>query len=425
MPRLTKRTVDGLRPSLKEWFVWDDDLPGFGVRVYPSGTRKYLVQWKRDGRTRRFVLGLHGPVTCEQARVEALAVLARVQRGDDPAAERDARRRDLTVAMLAELWLTEHHAHKRATTLAMDRSRIEAHLKPLLGRVRLNALARADVERFVRDVAAGKTARDEGSGRERRIIRGGPGVAVRALGMLSAMLAFAVTRGLRPDNPAEGVRKLPSAPRERMLSPIELARLGEALEAAAREGEPWQAMGLVRLLALTGMRRDEARTLRWEHVDLAGGRATLPATKTGRSHRPLAGPALLLLAEMQGQGGPSPWVFPAIRGSGPFVGVQKAWSRIRARAGLEDVRLHDLRHNLASAAVASGESLYVIGKVLGHAKARSTERYAHLADDPLRAAADRAAARIAAGLAPQDDRNPPASPIPMPKDAKRRRRTEA
>ncbi len=422
MPRLTKRTVDALKPSASERFVWDNDLPGFGVRVYPSGTRKYLVQWKRDGRTRRLVLGRHGPVTCEQARGEALEVHARVQRGEDPAAERDARRRDLTVAMLAELWLAEHRSHKRATTLAMDRSRIEAHVKPLLGRVRLNALTRTDVERFVRDVASGKTARDEGSGRGRRIIRGGPGVAVRALGMLSAMLAFAVTRELRSDNPAEGVRGLPGAPRERLLSPAELARLGEALATTAREGEPWQAVGLVRLLALTGMRRDEARTLRWEHLDLTGGRVTLPATKTGRSHRPLAGPALVLLAELREQDGSSPWVFPAIRGSGPFVNVQKAWSRIRTRAGLEDVRLHDLRHNLASAAVASGESLFITGKVLGHAKARSTERYAHLADDPLRAAADRAAARIAAGLAPLESTAPV---IPLPKDAKRRRRTEA
>jgi integrase len=248
-------------------------------------------------------------------------------------------------------------------------------------------------------VAAGKTAREEAGGkRGPRVVRGGEGAATRTLGMLGAMLEFAVARGMRPDNPVKGVRRAPHKERDRVLSEAETARLGEALAAAEADGEPWQAVGLVRLLLLTGLRRDEARGLRWEHVDLGGGRLLLPDTKTGRSARPLASPAVALLAGLRERSGAGPWVFPAARGPGHFVGLQKAWVRIRARAGLADVRLHDLRHNLASVAVASGESLYVTGKVLGHRKARSTERYAHLADDPIRAAADRAAGRIAAAL---------------------------
>ncbi len=148
---------------------------------------------------------------------------------------------------------------------------------------------------------------------------------------------------------------------------------------------------------------DDPRTLRWEHVDLGGGRLLLPDSKTGRSARPFAAPALALLDGLRERSGAGPWVFPAVRGPGHFIGLQKAWGRIRARAGLADVRLHDLRHNLASVALASGESLYVTGKVLGHRKAHSTERYAHLADDPIRAAADRAAGRIAAALTPTSD----------------------
>src|SRR5690242_15971282 len=400
MPKLTKRVVEAVAPAAGDLFVWDDELPGFGLRVYPSGTRKYLLQWKRDGRTRRLVLGTHGPLTCEQARAAALAALGRVARGEDPAEERDRGRRDPTIAALAELWLAEGCAGKKPSTLAMDRSRLAAHVLPLLGRVRVRALTRADVERFARDVAAGKTAREEAGGkRGPRVVRGGEGVATRTLGMLGAMLEFAVARGLRPDNPVKGVRRAPHKERDRVLSEAETARLGEALAAAEAEGEPWQTVGLVRLLLLTGLRRDEARGLRWEHVDLGGGRLLLPDSKTGKSARPLAAPALHLLARLEERSGAGSWVFPAVRGPGHFVGLQKAWGRIRARAGLADVRLHDLRHNLASVAVASGESLYVTGKVLGHRKARSTERYARLADNPIRAAADRAAGRVARLLA--------------------------
>src|SRR3954447_24405317 len=177
MPKLTKRVVEAFPPAAGDLFVWDDELPGFGLRVYPSGTRKYLLQWKRDGRTRRLVLGTHGPLTCEQARAAALAALGRVARGEDPAEDRDRGRRDPTVAALAELWLAEGCAGKKGSTLAMersplppppplamDRSRLAAHVLPLLGRIRVRALARADVERFARDVAVGKTAREEAGG---------------------------------------------------------------------------------------------------------------------------------------------------------------------------------------------------------------------------------------------------------------------
>ena len=264
--------------------MWDDELPGFGLRVYPSGTRKYLLQWKRDGRTRRLVLGAHGPVTCEQARAAALAALGRVARGENPADERDRSRRDPTIAALAELWLAEGCADKKLSTLAMDRSRLMSHVLPLLGRIRVRALTRADVERFARDVATGRTAREEAGGkRGRRIVRGGEGVATRTLGMLGAMIEFAVARGMRPDNPVKGVRRVPHRERERMLSEVETARLGEALVTAEDEGEPWQALGIIRLLLLTGLRRDEARTLRWDYVDGQGGRLLYRIPKPARA----------------------------------------------------------------------------------------------------------------------------------------------
>jgi integrase len=338
-------------------------------------------------------------MTTEEARKAALTALAEVQRGHDPAAERDARKRDLTVAELAELWLAEGCPDKKASTLAMDRSRLAAHVQPLIGRVKVSALTRADVERFARDVTAGRTAREERAGpRGRCIVAGGAGVAARTLGMLGAMLEFAVARGMRPDNPVLKVKRAASPERDRLLSPVELARLGEALATAEAQGMAWQAVAAVRLLTLTGCRRDEVLRLRWEHVDLAAGRLLLDDTKTGRSVRPLATPALALLAELSERSSGSPWVLPSSRSTGPYIGLQKQWAKIRQRAGLDGVRLHDLRHNVASTAVAGGDSLFIVGKMLGHRKARSTERYAHLADDPVRAVADRAANRIAAAL---------------------------
>jgi integrase len=400
MPRLTKRIVDAAKPGGRDMFIWCSDLRGFGLRIYPTGAKVYLVQWKRDGRTRRLVLGRHGPMTTEEARKAALAALAEVQKGNDPAAERNARKRDLTVAELADLWLAEGCGGKKASTLAMDRSRLAAHVLPLIGRIKVRALTRADVDRFARDVIAGRTARQERTGpRGRRIVTGGAGVAARTLGMMGAMFEFAVARGMRSDNPFRRMKRAASPERDRFLSPAELARLGEALAAAEAAGMAWQAVSAVRLLALTGCRRNEVLHLQWEHVDLEAGRLLLADSKTGRSVRPLAAPAHALLAALHERSAGSPWVLPSERNEGPYIGLQKQWARIRQLADLGDVRLHDLRHNLASTAVAGGDSLFIIGKMLGHRKARSTERYAHLADDPVRAVADRTANRIAAALA--------------------------
>ena len=391
--------MDAAKPGERDLFLWCGDLPGFGLRIYPTGAKVYLAQWKRDGRTRRLVLGRHGPMTTEEARKAALTALAEVQKGHDPAAERDARKRDLTISELAELWLAEGCADKKASTLAMDRSRLAAHVRPLIGRVKVRALTRADVERFARDVTAGRTARQERTGpRGRRIVRGGAGVAARTLGMMGAMFEFAVARGMRSDNPFRRIKRAASPERDRILSPAELARLGEALaaaEAAAWRGRRWRRCGSSRLRAVAATR-----------CCACGGSTSTsrpvgycwPNSKTGRSVRPLAAPARVLLAELRERSAGSPWVLPSSRNAGPYIGLQKQWSRIRQLAGLDGVRLHDLRHNVASTAVAGGDSLFIIGKMLGHRKARSTERYAHLADDPVRAVADRAANRIAAAL---------------------------
>lgn len=401
-----QKAVEAMRPADRDLFLWDDRVQGFGVRCLKgTGRRSYVVQWKRDGRTRQVVLGQHPMMKAEEARRRAVEALAALARGDDPAAERDAARASPTVAELCDRWLASgvgpKGRPKRASTLAMDRSRIGAHVRPHeLGRMRVRAIAAADVRRWLGDVVAGGTAADERVGpRARRIVRGGPGVAARSLRMLKAVLADAVRQGLLADNPARDVHAPEGAERERerFLSPGELARLGAALAAAERDGVAWQAVAALRLLLATGLRRDEALGLRWGDVDLERRRLVLPETKTGRSVRPLSREAVAILSGLRGRY-EGPWVFPATKGDGRYVGLQKAWARIRAAAGLGDVHLHDLRHTVGAVAASSGASLVVVGRMLGHRKARSTERYAHVAPDAAADAADRVAASIATAI---------------------------
>jgi len=205
-------------------------------------------------------------------------------------------------------------------------------------------------------------------------------------------------------NPAKGVKLLKGGKRERFLSEAELARLADTLAAMeAEHGLSPTATAAIRLLLLSGCRKSEILSLRWEWVDAERGVLRLPDSKTGAKVVPLAATAVKLLAELPRRGD---YVLPAATGPGHYTGLQKDWERVRARAGLAAVRVHDLRHSFASFAVADGNSLYLIGKVLGHRQARTTEIYAHLADDPIRAVADRTAARIAAAMERGSGRDP-------------------
>ncbi|MEJ2122047.1 MAG: site-specific integrase [Alphaproteobacteria bacterium] len=303
----------------------------------------------------------------------------------------------MTINELCTLYVSEGCSTKSESTVLRDKSRIESHIKPLLGSKRLNTLTRAEIERFQHEVADGKTARNVKTGsRGRSVVRGGKGAARESLALLSAMLSFAVSRGLREDNPARGVKRYKQRTLERFLLPDELARLGEALASAERAEMNPAATAAVRLLTLTGCRKSEILTLKWEHIDFDRGCLRLPESKTGAKVVPLGAPALELLSKLPRWEG-NPYVLPGASGR-HFVGLQKVWERIRKSAQLEDVRLHDLRHSFASVAVAGGDSLYLVGKVLGHRQARTTERYAHLHDDPVRAVAERASRQIAEQL---------------------------
>ena len=317
----------------------------------------------------------------------------------DPASERTATRNAVTVKELCSLYFAEGTATKKASTLAVDRGRVARHVTPLLGSRRLSDVSRGDVERFLRDVAAGKTAADVKTGkRGRAIVTGGKGTAARTVGLLGGIFTFAVSRGLCDDNPVRGVRRYRDNRRDRFLSSAELARLGEALAAAELDGVSPTAIAGIRLLILTGARKSEILTAKWDYVDFERGYLRLPDSKTGAKTIPLGAAAAELLSGLP-RIEKNPYILPGERAGAHYVGIQKVWEGVRERAKLDGLRLHDLRHSFASVGAAAGDSLVLIGALLGHRSTATTARYAHLSNDPIKAAADRIAGTIAATMA--------------------------
>lgn len=412
MVKLTKRTVDAAKPNGTDYFVWDDHLSGFGLRVFASGRKSYLIQYRINGRTRRVTLGKHGVLTPEEARIKARITLGGIADGADPAEQKLVARNDPTLSELCDLYLKDGPVmkpDKKQSSWQTDRSNINRHIKPLLGKRKLASLTKADVQRFQADVTLGKSATVEKTGKKRgkAVVRGGPGTAARATTVLCAILSYAVERGLRDTNPGRGVKLNKSQSRSRFLSGAELTALGEVLAEESQKTEQIWAVAAIRLLILTGCRKGEILSLKWSYVDMERGLLRLPDSKTGAKAVPIGEPVIDLLADLPRLAG-SDYVLPSVHGNGPLVGLQKAWERIRAKARLQDVRLHDLRHSFASVAVGAGSSLYVVSKILGHKDSRTTEIYAHLADDPVRATANETATHIAnllGGAAAQADKD--------------------
>jgi integrase len=418
MPKLTKRVVDAASATAGAAIIWDDEVKGFGLRVTPAGSKSYVLQYRagrgRRAPQRRITIGKHGsPWTPDGARREALRLLGEVVKGDDPAEARKAGARSMTITELCDLYLAEGAGHKKPSTIKNDRGRIGHHIKPLIGRLRLDKITRTEIERMMRDIAAGKTAAP--SPAERRpgsIVRGGSGTAGQALAVLGAMMSFAQARGLRNDNPVRGVKKPPVRKMERFLSEAEIARLGEALDAeTAATADPYP-VAAIRLLLFTGCRRSEILGLRREWIDFERAMIFLPDSKTGRKPVYLNAPALGVLAGLPRQQG-NPYVICGHRDGGAYVGLDKVWGRVLGAAALPGLRLHDLRHSFASIGAASGNSLLILGKLLGHRNAATTERYSHLSADPMRQAAEAIGQRIKAALGREAESN--IVPLPVPR----------
>lgn len=395
--RITKRVVDALKADGLDRFLWDSDVLGFGLRISPIGKLVYILQYRFEGRQRRFKIGPHGsPWTPETARSEAQSLLGKIVDGIDPQQEKISERKELTLVDLSEIYLTETLFTAKESSIQQARNNIENHINPLLGRRRVSKIERSDIEQMLRDIAGGKTARSVKKGHRRLSrVRGGKGAANQCVTTISAMLGVAVERKMRTDNPAIGVRKFPGKRMERFLSPAELARLGEALSAAASLGvESQYAIAALRLLVLTGCRKNEILKLKHSYVDRYHRCLRLPDSKTGAKVVHLGGPAMRIIAMVPTVEG-NPYLLPGKKDGTHVTDLQSVWVRIRKTAGLEDVRIHDLRHSFASIGAATGDSMLIIGALLGHRSAKTTERYTHLSDHPLKSAVERISDEIA------------------------------
>ena len=415
--KLTKRIVDDTAPSARDQIIWDSELSGFGLRIRPGGSKTFIAQYRagggRRGTSRRFTIGRYGVLTVEEARAEAKKVLGSVAHGHDPSGDRQAKRREMTVADLVDLYAEKGTDHLKERNRRWMLARLQHHVIPLLGRKKISEVRVADVEQFMRDVKVGKTAKDEKTGpRVRIIVKGGAGAAVKGVRDLSAVFTFAVRQELVTSNPCAPVKKPADGKRDRYLTLDEVKRLGAALEAIETEEANPKAVAIMRLWALTGCRRDEIAGLRWTEIDFEHFCLRLAATKTGRSVRPLAGAALALL-QAQPREPSAEFVFPSEDGRTFYQGTKRFWPKVVARAGLPGVTPHTLRHTIGSAAVSSGETLAMTGALLGHANARSTSIYAHMQQDPARRAADRVVGlwRVNLGETGGGDRNGMRRPV--------------
>ncbi len=369
--------VDALEVT-RDTVFWDRKLAGFGVRAYPTGGRVYVVQTRGPEGPRRSTVGRHGVIGAEEARRRAALVIAKAKAGEEPGAAGSAG--GPTVAAFAARYLEEHVTPRcKPKTARTIRSVLRRHILPALG-----GLALASVDR--RQVAE----------LHRRMYRT-PSTANSAVKTLSHMYVLAAEWGAVAEgtNPCGAVTMYPARRRERFLTDAEFERLGRALhEVRWLGGASPGAIAAIRLLALTGCRKNEILSLRWDDVDLAAAALQLSDAKTGPRTVSLSSAAVRLLAEFPRTPG-KPWVFPGRRKDRPMRSIDDAWRIVRERAGLDDVRLHDLRHSYASRALALGETLPMIGRLLGHSQMETTARYAHLARDTLRESAARIADSIA------------------------------
>jgi integrase len=384
MAKVTKRAVDALKPSSdRDVLLWDDELPGFGVRCRPSGAKTYFLKYRtQGGRQRWLTIGLHGPLTPEQARAKARREKAAIGGGDDPSGDRQRKRREDAVAAVADRYLAEHvTAHNKVSTAGEARRIVEKRIKPALGAIKITDLTRADIKAWHQAMSAT------------------PYEANRALAYCSRMLNLAATEWqLRPDNPCAGIKRFPEKKRERYLADSELARIGDALAAAEREGSELPTFVLlVRLLATTGMRLGEALALQWSDVDLPGRAIRLRDAKSGARTVHLGAAAVAILDAVEDRSG---YVVHELDPAAPLSDsrAQYAWARLRARAGIPDARLHDLRHSVGTFAALAGANAFVVRDLLGHRTLAMTGRYVERAADMVRATADAVSSRVAAAL---------------------------
>jgi integrase len=405
MAKLTKRVVDAAGPRDKDYVVWDDELPGFGLRVFTSGKRSYVIQYRSLGRSRRYTIGLHGVWTAESARQEAKVQLGRVAQGDNPAEERQLDHKAITVKELCALYLNDLNAGlilgkggrpKKPTTIITDTGRIERHIIPLLGTRRVKDLTKADINKVLKDIMAGKTRVSVKTKklRGKAIVRGGAGTATRTVGLLGGILTYAVESGIIATNPAHGLKKPKDNVRSRRLTEAEYRTLGEMLRNAEKKDEKYiMTADIIRQIALTGCRRSEMIGLMWTEADTDGSCLRLIDSKEGTSIRPIGIPVVEFL-EGRRETVFGTYVFPGSGADNAFGSFPNHWEQIFRDSPLAGVTPHVLRHSFASIGNDLGFTEVTIAALVGHAKGSVTSKYIHTLDTALIMAADTIAGYI-------------------------------
>jgi integrase len=410
--RITKRTVDSARPRDKPFIIFDAAVKGFGVRVMPTGARSFVLEYRpgaggRSVAKRRLTLGRYGAMTVDQARTAALNALAHIRLGSDPQAEKSGQRASPTVADLIDLFTTEHVDAKLKAGTAQGYKVALEKLRAAHGGIKASQLTRAQVAALHAQM------------------RANPYGANRFLAITSKLYSWGGDRGLLPEghaNPAAKIDRYKEESRERFLTSGELARLGDVLREAETIGLPWTvdekkpkakhlarpenrrtpidpfAIAAIRLLILTGARLREILNARWEHVDFERSVLFLPDSKTGRKPLFLNAGALAVLANVPRIAG-NPHIIAGAKNGAPRFDLRKPWAAVTRAAGLDGLRIHDLRHSFASIGAGASMGLPILGRLLGHSQAATTQRYAHLADTPARAAVETIGAAIEAAMA--------------------------
>ena len=397
MVKITKKVADAAGAQEKDYLIWDDELPGFGLRVFSSGKRSYVIQYRTRGRSRRYTIGLHGAWTPESARREAKVQLGRVARGDDPVQERQLDHQAVTVRELCARYLADLRAGlilgkggrpKKASTIVTDTGRIERHIIPLVGTRRVKDLTKTDINKVLKDIMAGKTRVSIKTKklRGKAIVRGGAGTATRTVGLLGGILTYAVEAGIVESNAAHGIRKPKDNVRKRRLSEAEYRILGRMLREAAGQEKYGTFVDIVRQIALTGCRRGEMISLRWTEADTKFELLAVGGQQ-GRRIRPIGLPVVEYL-ERKRTDDLGTYVFPGHGEDNAFGSFPNHWKHIFEDSPLSDVTPHVLRHSFASIANDLGFTEVTIAALVGHAKGSVTSKYIHTLDTALIMAAD-------------------------------------